>query len=122
MDKLFKTLGDENRLRIVNLLMHHKLCVCELEVILQTTQSNVSRHLSRLRNEGIIIYEKKAQWIYYSFSQSFEEKHGLLYQYLQRRMSKDQVFKDDMERLICYEASGENCETLKGKEGVILTS
>ncbi len=122
MDKLFKTLGDQNRLRIVNLLMHHKLCVCELEVILQTTQSNVSRHLSRLRNEGIITYEKKAQWIYYTVSQSFEEKHGLLYQYLQRRMSQEQVFKADIERLNSYETSGENCETLKGKEKAIFAS
>ena len=122
MDKLFKTLGDQNRLRIINILMNNKLCVCEVEVILQTTQSNVSRHLSRLRNEDIITYEKKAQWIYYSVSRSFVEKHGLLYQYLQHRMSQEQIFLDDTERLNRYQSSGENCETLKGKENVIFAS
>lgn len=58
MDNLFKTLSDENRLRIINLLRKGELCVCEIEAILDTTQSNVSRHLTRLRNEKIVIFEK----------------------------------------------------------------
>jgi len=122
VDKLLKTLGDQNRLRIVNLLMNHKLCVCELEMILQITQSNVSRHLSRLRNEEVITYEKKAQWIYYLVSRKFAEKHFFLYQYLQHIMAHEQVFLDDIQRLTSYEASGENCETVKGKEDVIFAS
>ncbi|MDW7672208.1 MAG: metalloregulator ArsR/SmtB family transcription factor [Bacillota bacterium] len=122
MEKLFKTLGDQNRLRIINLLTHDQFCVCELEVILQTTQSNVSRHLSRLRNEGIITYHKKAQWVYYSLSKSFEGEHPLLFQYLKHRMAQDQIFLDDTQRLECYKASGENCETLKDKENVIFAS
>jgi ArsR family transcriptional regulator len=122
MDKLFKTLGDQNRLRIINLLMHHEFCVCELEVILQTTQSNVSRHLSRLRIEGIITYEKKAQWIYYSIEQRFTKEHASLYQYLQDRMAQEKVFLDDAERLKRYKSSGETCETLKDKEDVIFAS
>ncbi|WP_199172686.1 metalloregulator ArsR/SmtB family transcription factor [Petrotoga sp. 9PWA.NaAc.5.4] len=44
MEELFKSLGDENRLRILNLLMQQQeLCVCELEVLLEMTQSNVSK-------------------------------------------------------------------------------
>lgn len=113
MDKLFKILGDQNRLRILNLLMGHKLCVCELEVILQTTQSNVSRHLSKLRNEEMITYEKKAQWIYYSISQQFIRNHPLLVQYLQKKMSQEVIYLEDRQRFSGYEASGENCETLK---------
>ena len=99
MDKLFKTLGDENRLRIMNLLMRHSLCVCELMVILETTQSNVSRHLTRLRNEGIITFEKKAQWIYYSFDPLFIMKNETLYLYLKERMSNERLFLDDNAKL-----------------------
>ncbi len=39
---LFKTLSDENRLRILQLLLKNELCVCELESILNLKQSNLS--------------------------------------------------------------------------------
>ncbi len=116
MDHLFKTLGDLNRLRIVNLLRHKKLCVCEIEVILNTTQSNVSRHLSRLRTEKIISFEKHAQWIYYSIDQNFLDVNGLLYQYLEHRMNLEPIYREDLKRLQDYVRSGESCETLKNNE------
>jgi ArsR family transcriptional regulator, arsenate/arsenite/antimonite-responsive transcriptional repressor len=120
MDRLFKTLGDQNRLRIINLLRRSKLCVCELEVILNTTQSNVSRHLSRLRNDKMIIFEKQAQWIYYSIDPEFLKDNELLYRYLEKRLNQEEPFAGDLERLDDYRASGENCETLKSNEKTII--
>ncbi len=122
MDHLFKTLGDTNRLRIVNLLRQRKLCVCELEVILNTTQSNVSRHLSRLRTEKIISYEKHAQWIYYSLDQQFLDVHGLLFRYLEHRMNQEPLYQEDLQRLQDYVSSGESCETLKNHEKAVSVS
>ncbi len=46
---MFKALSDENRLRIMSLLIREELCVCEIEVILELSQSNVSRHLNKLK-------------------------------------------------------------------------
>ena len=119
MDRLFKTLGDKNRLRIINLLSRSRLCVCELEVILNTTQSNVSRHLSRLRTEKMITFEKQAQWIYYSIDPNFMKDNELLYRYLEKRMNQEEPFTTDLLRLDDYRASGENCETLKSNEKTI---
>ncbi|SMP41716.1 ArsR/SmtB family transcription factor [Anoxynatronum buryatiense] len=122
MDGLFKTLGDQNRLRMINLLRKSKLCVCEMEVILNTTQSNVSRHLARLRSENVITYEKKAQWIYYSIHEDFIKKHHLLFKYLEDFMDQEPLYQDDLKRLQEYESSGENCETLKRHEKKIFAS
>ena len=113
MDNLFRALGDQTRLRIINLLQDRELCVCELEVILVMTQSNVSRHLSRLRSENIVAFEKKAQWIYYYIDPVFKKNHMLLLQYMREKMKDDELFVRDSGRLKCYQKSGESCETLK---------
>jgi ArsR family transcriptional regulator len=63
---VLKALADPNRLRIMNLLNDRTLCVCDLENILNLNQSNLSRHLARLRHAGIVTAEKKALFTYYS--------------------------------------------------------
>lgn len=121
MDKLFKVLGDENRLRIINLLRKGELCVCEIEVILDTTQSNVSRHLTRLRNEEIVIFEKKAQWTYYQINPEFIKGNKLLVEFLWEKMDQNNEFIKDLDRLLEYKESGLNCDNLKEKNTFILT-
>ncbi len=59
--QMLKALGDETRIRILNLLKDEELCVCEIEHILGITQSNTSRHLAKLSILKIVDYEKKAQ-------------------------------------------------------------
>lgn len=112
MDNLFKTLGDKNRLRIINLLQKGELCVCEIEAILGTTQSNVSRHLTRLRNEEIVIFEKEAQWIYYQINPKFIEENKLLYEYLIDKMKRNNKFIKDLGKLSFYKESGISCENI----------
>ena len=56
MNKLlnyFKVLSDETRLRIMVLLFHNELCVCQLTGITGISQPNVSKHLAKLRDIGI---------------------------------------------------------------------
>lgn len=119
MDNLFKALGDENRLRILNLLRKSELCVCEVEVILEMTQSNASRHLTKLKNAGIISYEKKAQWIHYQINLQFIEENKLLYRYINEKMDQNIKFLRDLERLKKYEESGFTCEDIKEMSEII---
>lgn len=121
MDNLFKVLGDENRLRILNILRNDELCVCEIEVILGITQSNVSRHLSKLKSEDIIVFEKKAQWIHYHINPHFNENNKLLYYFISEKMDQDEKFLKDIERLNQYKASGISCENLKEMRNLIFT-
>ena len=34
LEQYFKALGDSNRLRIINLLLHGELCVCDIQYVL----------------------------------------------------------------------------------------
>jgi ArsR family transcriptional regulator len=63
--RIFKALGDENRLRIVKMLQQRPLCVCEVTEILGIAQSGASRHLGLLHDAGLIEHTRDGQWIIY---------------------------------------------------------
>lgn len=111
--EVFKALGDETRIRILNLLMIREHCVCELETILRITQSNASRHLNKLKNLQIVKFEKKAQWIYYQINASFVEDNGILYDYLKQQVKRDSQCLRDTERLNKYVSKGFTCSQLR---------
>lgn len=63
---IFKALGDDSRLAMVQLVRaHQELCVCELTAALGAPQPKVSRHLAILRDVGLLEGERRGQWIYY---------------------------------------------------------
>jgi ArsR family transcriptional regulator, arsenate/arsenite/antimonite-responsive transcriptional repressor len=63
--RLFKSLSDPNRLRILKMLQVKPLCVCEITDVLQLATSTVSKHLSILKETGFIIEEKDGKWVNY---------------------------------------------------------
>lgn len=63
---LFKTLGDETRVKIVGLLLEREHCVCELIEKLALSQSTVSHHLKILKNAGLLDDRSRGTWNYYS--------------------------------------------------------
>jgi len=65
---MLKSLSDETRLRIINLLFDGELCVCDIMEVLQITQTKASRHLIYLKNAGLVKDRKQAQWVHYSLS------------------------------------------------------
>ncbi len=67
--QLFKALADETRLRILNLIRHRELCVCQIVDVLGLGQSKVSRHLAHLRNAGLVSDRREGLWMYYSMTQ-----------------------------------------------------
>lgn len=71
-----RALGDETRLRILNVLVERgETCVCELMETLATTQSNVSFHLTVLKNTGLIADKKIGKWMFYSINLKALEQH-----------------------------------------------
>lgn len=62
--KLLKTMSHPIRLRILCLLQDKEMTVGDIHKEVQTTNANVSQHLSILRNQGIIDYRKDANFIY----------------------------------------------------------
>lgn len=65
--KVFKTLTDPTRMRLLALLEREELAVQELTEILATPQSTVSRHLGILREAGLLHDRRDGTHVYYSF-------------------------------------------------------
>ena len=64
--KIIKALAHPARLLIVDeLAQHGERCVCELTEMIGTDMSTVSRHLSQLKNAGIVTDEKRGTTVYY---------------------------------------------------------
>jgi ArsR family transcriptional regulator len=65
LTKVLKAAGDKNRLRILKMLQHKDMCVCELSAALGITQPSVSKHLSLLKEAALVADERDGQWIIY---------------------------------------------------------
>ena len=65
---IIKALGDPTRLKIVYLLEHGELCVCEIMTALDKPQPTVSHHLNLLKNAGLLKWRKEGVWIHYKLS------------------------------------------------------
>lgn len=65
MAEFFSLLGDPNRLRIVSVLAHQELCVCDLAQTLKMTESAVSHQLRTLKAIRLVGYQKRGRRVYY---------------------------------------------------------
>ena len=63
--KVMKALSDPNRVKIVKMLQHKEMCVCELQEALQVSQSSVSKHLKILEEASLVDYTKDGLWVNY---------------------------------------------------------
>ena len=66
--RLFKAFSDPTRLKILKLLTYRKMCVCELNLAIDTSQPTISHHLNILENAGLIRGERQGKWMFYSIS------------------------------------------------------
>ena len=63
MVNLFKSLGEHTRIRIFHLLLYYPaLSVGDLEKILNISQTNVSRHLTVLKNGNLVSRRKSGNF------------------------------------------------------------
>jgi ArsR family transcriptional regulator len=61
----YKALSDEKRIGILKLLEFREMCVCELTAALGVTQPNLSHHIKKLENAGLVKSERRGKWVYY---------------------------------------------------------
>jgi len=64
--RLFKALGDENRLRILALLQDGEVCACKLLETLAIGQSTLSHHMRILCDAGVVRARRDGKWMRYS--------------------------------------------------------
>ena len=64
-ERFFQALGDNTRLRLLNLMGEKEICVCYLVEILGQAQTKISRHLAYLRRAGIVAARRQGKWMHY---------------------------------------------------------
>ncbi len=79
---LLKTLSNTSRLLVLCALVTREHTVGELEELTGLSQSAISQHLARLREEGVVATRRDAQRIFYSLTNAevaavLETLHGL---------------------------------------------
>jgi ArsR family transcriptional regulator len=62
---MLDALADPVRLRLLRMLRHRELCVCELVEALGMPQYAVSRHLRKLRAVGLVTARRDGRWMHY---------------------------------------------------------
>ncbi|UCE53843.1 MAG: winged helix-turn-helix transcriptional regulator [Desulfobacterales bacterium] len=63
--KVMKALSDPNRVKIVKMLQHKMMCVCEMKEALQISQPSVSKHLKILEDADLVANKKDGLWVNY---------------------------------------------------------
>lgn len=99
LERSFKGLGDPNRLRIINLLLHGELCGCDIQYVLETSQPNVSRHLTYLKHAGLVLDRRDGFRIFYRLAEPQKGMRKQLFEFLRSAFKGDESFKQDVERL-----------------------
>ena len=98
--QIFKALGDETRLRIMSLLVDgRELCVCDIMAALELPQSTVSRHLSYLRNSGLVDDRRHGVWMYYTINRERLEHAATIFDLLTTMLSELDQATEDRDRL-----------------------
>lgn len=68
--ELLKNLANESRLQILCTLAGKELSVGELNDKIPLSQSALSQHLKRLRDDGLVTTRRESQTIYYALTKS----------------------------------------------------
>lgn len=97
---VLKAVSDKNRMRIIKMLEKKNMCVCELVAVLKIKQPSVSKHLSILRNVGIIQDERNGQWIDYSLCTEKVNKYSPIIQSMIKDcLNDDPIIKSDLQKI-----------------------
>ncbi len=71
---IFKAFCDENRIKILQLLIDGEKCACKLLEAMNITQPTLSHHMKTLLDSGIVNGRKEGKWMHYSISKEGLEK------------------------------------------------
>jgi len=66
VSRILKSLAEPTRLRILALLRHGELCLCEITETLELTGATVSRHLAILESAQLVRKRVSHRWHFFS--------------------------------------------------------
>jgi ArsR family transcriptional regulator len=96
---IFRALDDPNRLRILKMLEGRELCVCEVRAVLGLSTSTVSKHLTILRDAGLILDRKEGKWVNFRLNTAAEGLIRPLLNVLKGSLADDTQIAHDREKV-----------------------
>jgi ArsR family transcriptional regulator len=83
--RVFKALSEEPRVRILHLLLQNReMSISDLEHILDFTQTKTSRHITYLKNAGLVGSKKRDQWTFYYILDEAVEIIQQIFKFIQK--------------------------------------
>lgn len=108
---IFQILADETRLRALVLMAQTgEVCVCELVYALGVSQPKISRHLAAMREAGIVVSRRCAQWVFYKINPDLPDWQHQIVTSAVSGSTDETDFRQDMKRLQTMKNRPERCD------------
>ena len=97
--RVMKALSDPNRVKVVKMLQHKEMCVCEIQFALGIAQPTVSKHMKVLEEAGLVRSKKEGLWVNYHLADGRESPYAAnLLGNLKHWLHEDGAIRDLLER------------------------
>ena len=93
--KIFKALGDENRLRILGMLQGQERCACMLLDEMHITQPTLSHHMKILCDADLVVGRKEGKWMHYRLNAVQFQKIAAFLQTTAEMKKDDVIFTSE---------------------------
>ena len=111
-----RAIADPTRIRILKMLEPEELCVCQITAVLGLAPATVSKHLSTLRQAGLVAQRKSGRWVYYRLAERSSNPYGPKMLILVRdSLAEDETIAEDRRKLVRVKEIP--VETLCAKDG-----
>jgi len=114
IERFFQALGDNTRLRLLNLMGDQEICVCYFVEILNQPQPKISRHLAYLRNAGIVTTRRDGKWMHYRIVMPPNEGAARVLQEILQWFKEEKTMQTDRSKLTKACCTPEKFVTLLG--------
>lgn len=114
IERFFQALGDNTRLRLLNLMGDQEICVCYFVEILGQSQPKISRHLAYLRNAGIVTARRQGKWMHYRMVMPPNEGAAETLQQVLGWLKDEKVMQADRSKLTKVCCAPQKFVTLQG--------
>ena len=99
VERFFQALGDNTRLRLLNLMGDREVCVCYFVQILGGPQPKISRHLAYLRGAGIVSARREGKWMHYRIAMPPHVGAAQVLKQTLNWLKKEKAMQKDMTQL-----------------------
>jgi DNA-binding transcriptional ArsR family regulator len=98
--RLSRALSDESRARILMALRGGELCLCQIIDLLGLAPSTVSKHMSVMKDAGLVEGRKEGRWHFYRLAgEGSSPEICSAIRWVEENLASDGIITSDRERL-----------------------